>query len=117
VILRDTDIIIRYRLRCEREAVLVMVLKEVISSGAILVRDLLMKKVEILMGLEIRVSEREVREIRAVKIRRKLRNWVSNGLIEIGKDRICLRKVSSTGNGVDVDVSVASSASIVGGGV
>lgn len=101
----------------EREVALSMVLKEEISGGAKLVRDLLMMEVEILMRLEIRVSQREVREIRAVKIRRKLRQRVSNGLIEIGKDRIRLRKVSSTGNGVDVDVCVASAASTVRGSV
>lgn len=59
MILRATDIIISQRLRREREAALG--LKENISVSAKLVRDLLMMEVEILVRLEIRVSEGEAR--------------------------------------------------------
>lgn len=61
MILRATDIIISQRLRREREGALSMGLKENISVSAKLVRDLLMMEVEILVRLEIRVSEGEAR--------------------------------------------------------
>lgn len=74
-----------------------------------------MKEVEILLGLEISVSEGGeggiIGEIRVVKIRRKLRQRVSIGLLletEIGKQRIRIRKIS-TGNAAIVSVTSAAS--------